>query len=369
MSEFVVSTKSPLKAAANKTSGACSHKNCDCKCAKKRAKTKKAAKKSTEKSKKKMRQRYPSKRWIREQGQRPPRCLLTSIQAFRGVLPKRTMKSFRKNYAESVNSILGKHFDEKDYMPAKRKRVKNWAFTQQWVDEKSKAKKFFTEKVKRGPRVRLDQLSRYKYLQIPRYPRKKFVAAKANIFNMPIWKVAQAALHYECTERTKRLSGALERFRRNKFQYDYGAPSSKKKVIRMKKCPPRIRRLAVPKMEPPEPMRNETERGVSINAMKYKVTQHTLALAKPKPATFQLTNVDEDEEIVIEDRELTEHGVCVSALKYNISERMKDMAMPRQPPPPSIDFPPDERPRTEFNVVINAIKYKPTKRIKALYAQ
>lgn len=120
--------------------------------------------------------------------------------------------------------------------------------------------------------------------------------------------------------------------------------------------------LAVPiKRSPEEPERTRNENGVTADALKYKITERTELLAKRKPIPVLY---NEDDNIVIADREYTEYGVSIAALKFNASANLMEMAKPRElPMPPPPEFPYDDKPRTKYNVTVNALKYKISDRI------
>lgn len=236
----------------------------------------------------------------------------------------------------------------------------DWERHRSWLRKNALPKKVYSEKWKKGPRVPLGRLTRFKVLAQPRYRCRKFDGAQ----RQPISNVKRAALLYEVSQRTRLLARVLERFRRDKFHYDYRPASTVTPNALNAECSERTMTLAEPKASPKsEPVRKDTKYGVAPNALAYTATERIGKLAQPKPL-YVSRHEEEDELIVIEERELTEHGVSTTALKYKATARIIEMATAREPPmDPVPEFPYDDKPRTKYNVAANALKYKISDRI------
>lgn len=179
-------------------------------------------------------------------------------------------------------------------------------------------------------------------------------------------RVPRAATKYKKTERTLKLARVLKRFKRNKYIYCYcPAPTVSSKVVRAK-CSRRTAELAVPKQSPVEPKRKETKYGVAVSALAYNIKERTQFLAKPKRIYVPRVK-DEEDAIVIEDRDLSEYGVSVTALKYVATNNILALATPKQPPViPLPEIPYVVKQRTKYNIVASALTYKITDRVQKL---
>lgn len=347
-----------------KKSGECCYPKCECPrpSAKRNGKTKKTRKASRKTSRK-----FKASKWIDALALRPARCLLSSIMEYVGFLPKRIIDVFYKYFQQSVQTIYSKKFVAEKYRPQlMSKKMQDWKQHREWLAKRAQPKIDYSEWEKKSARVPFNKLIRYKYLSEPRWPRRKFDANQEIHFNQAITNVSQAAMEYKITERTLKLARLLKRFKQNKYIYDHcPAPTVSSKVVRAK-CSRRTTELAVPKQSPVEPKRNETKYGVAVSALAYNIKERTLFLAKPKPIYVPRVKNEEDA-IVIEERDLSEYGVSVTALKYVATNNILALATPKQPavaPPPEIPY--VDKQRTKYNIVASALTYKITDRMQKL---
>lgn len=348
---------------SGKKSGECCYPRCKCPYAMKKHKLRLRKKKAMPGNREKKRLRpYKFSPWVNAMALRPPGYLLANKMAFKGVFPERIQKLMNKYLEQSLQTEYSKRsrFVQENFLQPivkpRRMGKKDWERHREWVKTKALPKKYTIEKVKRGPRVPLGKLKRTERLSKPRYRRKKYKARK------PKSTVKKAALHYKLSKRTRRLTKALERFHTNKFNYDYSPKSTVSPNALIAICSRRTRGLAVPKQLPNEPTRKETKYGIALEALKYTVSERIESLAKAKVAFVGPD--EEDELIVIEDRELSAYGVSVNAMKYKASKKILEMAKPKEPPMEAEpDYPYEERILTKYNVVANALKYKISDRI------
>lgn len=341
-----------------KKAGECCYPKCECPGAKKKPKPMKTRKKSRKKSGK-----YKASEWTDALALRPPRCLISSIMEYVGSLPIRIIDVFYKYYQLSVQTIYSKKFVAEEYRPQlMSKKIQDWKQHRKWLTKRAQPKIDYSELGQRNPRVPFDKLSRYKYLSEPRWPRRKFDDNQEIHFDQAITTVTQAAMEYKLTETTLKLARVLERFKQKKFIYDYRpAPTVSSKALRAK-CRPRTILLAVPKQLPVQPKRKETKYGVAVSALAYNIKERTQFLAKPKPIYMPRVK-DEEDAIVIEERDLSEYGVSVTALKYVATNNILALATPKQPPP---EIPYVDKKRTKYNIVASALAYRITDRMQKL---
>lgn len=296
---------------------------------------------------------------------RPPGALKAKRMAYEGVLPQRILDLLDKYFWQSLQTIYSKRsrFVRENYaQPEPMRKVmgkKAWARHQIWVAKNSKPRRYYPEEVSRGRCVPLEKLKmRLGELVKPKYRREKHDYPHGP----PDSYVDEAALKYKLSKRTRKLTRILERFQTRKFNYNYEPESTVKPEALTANCSERTRVLAEPKEGPTEPKPILTKYGVVPTALQYVPTARTENLAKPKPKFAP--REEEDELIVIEERELTENGVSTTAMKYKATAKILELAKPREPPPePVPDFPYDDKPRTKYNVAANALKYKISDRI------
>lgn len=351
------------KLSSDKKSGECCYPRCKCPYAIRKHKNRKKKKKPTKKEKKNARP-YKTSKWLDGMALRPPGALMTKRMAYEGVLPQRILNLLDKYFEQSMQTVYSQRsrFVRENYgQPKSQPKCmdkKAWAEHRKWLSVNAAPRKDYSDRGKRRRRVPLAKLTRYKKLCAPKYTRKKYKVRRQRASS-----VKRKAMRHKASERTRKLARVLGRFQCKKFNYYYGPESTVTPNALKAKCSDRTRVLATAKEFAVEPMRKETKYGVVIEALKYKLSERTENLSKPRPM-YVPRESEEDELIVIEERELTENGVSTSALKYKPSPKILEMSRPREPPmEPIPEFPYDDKPRTKYNVVANALKYKPTDRI------
>lgn len=281
---------------------------------------------------------------------------ISSILEYIVFLPKRIFDVCDEYFRQSVQPIHSKKSVAGKYRPKlMSKKVQNW-----------KQHRKCSEGEQRNSRV---PLSRYKFLSKPRWPCRKFEDGQKIHSNQAIANLSQTAIVIKYgipSEWTLKLVRVLGRFKQNKYIYDYcPAPTVSPKALRAK-CSNRITMLAVPKQSTVEPKRKETIHGVAVSALTYNIKERTQFLAKPKPIYVPRVK-DEEDAIVIEERDLSEYGVSVAALKYVATNNLLALAKPKQPtvaPPPEIPY--VDKQRTKYNIVASALTYKITDRVQKL---
>lgn len=296
---------------------------------------------------------------------RPPGRLIAQKIAYEGVLSQRIIDLLDKYFAQSMQTVYSQRsrFVRENYgrpPPTPMRMGKtDWKRHRIWLSRNAQPKKYYSDKWKRGKRVPLNQLIRYKTLSKPKYRRRKFNGKR----RQRISNVKRAALQYELSQRTQQLARVLARFQCKKFNYNYRPASTVTWQALNAVHSERTAELATPKQVRKQPMRKVTIYGVVPDALKYTLTERTGQLAAPKPI-YVPSHPEEDELIVIEERELTMYGVSTTAMKYNATAKILELAKPREPPmEPMPDYPYVDRPKTKYNVVENALKYKISDRI------
>lgn len=332
----------------------------------KNRKIKKKKKRLSKRERKRLRPYKPSE-WIDGMALRPPGALIAMKMKSNGILSQRIIDILDKHIERGMKTIYSQRsrFVQENFArPQPKPKTmgkEDWKRHRGWLNENALPKKDHSRKQWRKRRRRpLSKLTRYKTLSVPRWIRKKYKRTRSRS------SVKRKALRHRASARTRILAKVLERFQRDKFNYDYEIESTVSPNALHAQCSERTRFLAVAKEGPIEPKRKETKYGVSLYALKYESTKRTEELAKPKPI-YVPNETEGDELIVIEERELTEYGVSTSALKYKTSSKILELSKPKEPPEEAVpEVPYDDKPRTKYNVAMTALKYKISDRMLKL---
>lgn len=325
----------------------------------KNRKIKKKKKRLSKRERKRLRPYKPSE-WIDGMALRPPGSLIAMKMKSEGILSQRIIDMLDKYIERSMQTIYSQRsrFVQENFAKPQPKSKtmgkEDWERHRGWLSKNALPKIDYSRKQRRKRRRRrpLSKLIRFKTLSLPRWIRKKYRRTRSRSC------VKRKALRHKASARTRKLAIALERFQCNKFNYDYEIESTVSPNALCAQCSERTRFLAVAKEGPIEPKRKETKYGVSSYALKYELTKRTEELAKPKPI-YVSNEPEEDELIVIEERELTSYGISSSALKYKTSPKILELSKPRElPEEPVPEVPYDDKPRTKYNVAMTALKYK-----------
>lgn len=331
----------------------CCQKN-SCKCS--HSKTKKIVKKK--KLKEKVRLVSSNSKRLQRMSVRPVHYLILSKLRYKHVLSKSNLNSFDRQIAKGLEAIKTSKEKQllKEILPKRqRKTAVNWSTHENWLKRNSKPRyvnKKKRRKIKRKIKTR-PVSQRVLHLAKPMKPRKKFkplMRAKTG--------VRRSALKAKPSERIIKLSEALTRFRRAKYDYDHSVKSTVTPNALTCKPRSRISSLAQPKKYKKEKVKPMTPRGVSIAALKYKLKDRILDISGPKKPYVP---PEDPEGIVLADREYTDFGVVQSALKYEASENILNISKPRVIQQPFVMA--DDTPRSKYNIAISALKYKASNRI------
>lgn len=356
----------------DKKSIECCYPRCKCAYAMRKYRNRKKKKKTKlSKKEKSLARPYKTSKWLNALALKPPRALISQKMAYKGILTKRIINVLDKYFEQSMRTVYSQRsrFVRENYgRPQPKPKTmgkKDWKRHRKWLSKNALPKKSYLDKGKKRPRVPFDQLTRYKTLSKPKYRRRKYRYKKYDgKLHLPVSNVKRTALKHKASRRTRQLAIALDRFRRDKFNYDYGPVWRVSPYALIAQCSERTIKLAEPKKGPQEPIKKETKYGVAVNALQYTLTKRTKKLAKPKPIYVPRIT---DDSIVIEERELSPYGVSMDALKYKVTAKILGLAMPRVPPPEPIpEVPYNDKPRTKYNVVADALKYKISDRLLKL---